>query len=122
MVTPKTSPQPCPRKDAVDQRHFAISATGLLKFGVTVGWKAITGLTKFAFKIPGMFVRANRRNTTTRNTGILLLLFLSTQFLQGCAAVEGIFKAGVWVGVIAVVAVVGIIIFIVSKIAGGGKS
>jgi hypothetical protein len=34
---------------------------------------------------------------------------------QGCAVVGGIFKAGVWVGVLAVVLIVGIIIFIISK-------
>ncbi|HEY6902016.1 MAG TPA: hypothetical protein VI233_15275 [Puia sp.] len=51
-----------------------------------------------------------------------IFLMLVTLALQSCSAIAGIFKAGVWVGVIAVVAVVAIIIFIVSKILGGGKS
>jgi hypothetical protein len=35
--------------------------------------------------------------------------------LPGCAVIGGIFKAGVWVGVLAVVLVVGIILWLVSK-------
>ena len=44
-----------------------------------------------------------------------LLLAMLTIFLPGCAVVGGIFKAGVWVGVLAVVFVVGIILYFVSK-------
>jgi hypothetical protein len=44
------------------------------------------------------------------------LLILSTQ-LMGCAVVKGIFKAGVWVGVLSVFAVIGLIIFGVTKLA-----
>ncbi len=44
------------------------------------------------------------------------LLSASSAFmLPGCAVVGGIFKAGVWVGVLGVVFIVGIIIFIVSR-------
>ena len=46
----------------------------------------------------------------------VLALLLST--LSGCQVIEGIFKAGVAVGVIVVVAVVGLIIFLLSKLAG----
>ena len=35
--------------------------------------------------------------------------------LPGCAVIGGIFKAGVWVGVLAVVLVIGIILWLVSK-------
>ncbi|HET6255730.1 MAG TPA: phosphatidate cytidylyltransferase [Puia sp.] len=35
--------------------------------------------------------------------------------LQGCAVVGGIFKAGVWVGILAVVFIVVVILVIVSK-------
>jgi hypothetical protein len=46
-------------------------------------------------------------------------LFVSALFLsfllQGCAVAGGIFKAGVWVGVLAVVIVVVVILVIVSK-------
>ena len=44
---------------------------------------------------------------------ILVVLAVST---AGCDLVEGIFKAGVWVGVIAVIAVVLLLVFIVSKL------
>ena len=39
----------------------------------------------------------------------------------GCAAIEGIFKAGVWSGILLVVVVVAIIIWIISKLFGGSK-
>ena len=44
-----------------------------------------------------------------------LLLAMLTFFLPGCAVVGGIFKAGVWVGVLAVVFIAGIILYFVSK-------
>ncbi len=37
-------------------------------------------------------------------------------FLSGCEIVGGIFKAGVWIGVLVVVAVIALIIFILRKI------
>ncbi len=39
---------------------------------------------------------------------------------SGCELIGGIFKAGVWVGVLIVVAVIALIIFIIAK--AGGKS
>jgi hypothetical protein len=56
-----------------------------------------------------------RSNTTKL---INVLLFIALLSFQACAVVGGIFKAGVWVGVIAVVIVVGIVIWIVSKASG----
>jgi hypothetical protein len=47
---------------------------------------------------------------------IALLLSLSS-----CQAIGDIFKAGVWVGVIIVVAVIGLIVFLISKASGGSK-
>ncbi|HEX3773772.1 MAG TPA: hypothetical protein VHV51_04860 [Polyangiaceae bacterium] len=38
--------------------------------------------------------------------------------LDGCAVIGGIFKAGVWVGVIAVVLVIALILGVVRAIAG----
>jgi hypothetical protein len=43
----------------------------------------------------------------------LALFSLIAIFFSGCAVVGGIFKAGVWVGILAVVAVIVIIILIV---------
>lgn len=51
-----------------------------------------------------------------KNIYFLLLLLLSS-----CQAIAGIFKAGVWTGIIFVVAVIGLLIVIVSKIFGGKR-
>lgn len=45
-----------------------------------------------------------------------LALLLST--LSGCEVIGGIFKAGVAVGVIVIVAVVGLIVFLLSRMGG----
>ena len=47
---------------------------------------------------------------------IICSLFIASQLISGCAAVEGIFKAGVWSGVIIVVIIIALIIFVISKI------
>ncbi|MGJ1415061.1 hypothetical protein ACR784_05970 [Sphingobacterium multivorum] len=41
--------------------------------------------------------------------------------VSSCAAIEGIFKAGVWSGILLVVVVVAIVIWLVSKLFGGSK-
>ncbi|MEE1884050.1 hypothetical protein [Pedobacter flavus] len=46
-----------------------------------------------------------------------LLLFITT--LSSCSVVEGIFKAGVWSGIIIVVIVLAVIIWIIGKLFGG---
>jgi hypothetical protein len=56
-----------------------------------------------------------RSNTTKL---INTLLFIALLSFQSCAVVGGIFKAGVWVGVVAVLIVVGIIIWLVTKSSG----
>jgi hypothetical protein len=48
----------------------------------------------------------------------LLLLVLAAITLPGCEIVGGIFKAGVWVGVLAVVLVIAIVGIIAGKIRG----
>jgi hypothetical protein len=47
----------------------------------------------------------------------LLLLLLVVVFLPGCAIAGGIFKAGAWVGALAVLLVIAVIGFIVAKVA-----
>ncbi len=42
---------------------------------------------------------------------ISLIVFL----LPGCQAIEGIFKAGVWTGIIVVVAIIALIIFLATR-------
>lgn len=56
---------------------------------------------------------------SNRSMLFLFLLAVLSFILPGCAVVGGIFKAGVWVGVLAVVIVVGLILFLVSR--GSGK-
>jgi hypothetical protein len=46
----------------------------------------------------------------------LLALMMS---LASCEVIGGIFKAGVWTGFILVALVIGLVIFIVSKLFGG---
>ncbi|MFV8269574.1 hypothetical protein ACNQGP_06490 [Flavobacterium sp. GT2N3] len=53
-------------------------------------------------------------------TRLLMLLVVLLSFTS-CSIIEGIFKAGVGVGVFIVIAVIAIIIFIVSKIFGRSK-
>ena len=46
---------------------------------------------------------------------ISVLLICMSAFLSSCEAIAGIFKAGMWTGIIAVVAVVGLIVYFVSR-------
>ncbi len=48
-------------------------------------------------------------------------LFL-TFFLTSCAAIGDIFKAGAYTGIIGVIVVLGVVIWLVSKLFGGGGS
>lgn len=47
-----------------------------------------------------------------------LILMLITMFYAGCAAIETIFKAGMWWGIFLVVLVIGGIFFLISKVFG----
>ncbi|WP_316785550.1 hypothetical protein [Pedobacter frigiditerrae] len=57
-----------------------------------------------------------------RKYSALAIVALLATTLSSCELVEGIFKAGVWSGVIIVVIVLALIIWLVSKVFGGGKS
>jgi len=48
-----------------------------------------------------------------RSTFIYTLLAFAVSFLAGCQIIGGIFKAGVWVGILIVVAILAVIIFII---------
>ena len=50
------------------------------------------------------------------NVVIYLLACLSMIFLPGCEVIGGIFKAGVWSGVIIVVLVLALIVFVISRL------
>lgn len=49
----------------------------------------------------------------------LAMVALLATTLTSCDAIEGIFKAGLWSGIIIVVLVLALIIWIISKIFGG---
>jgi hypothetical protein len=53
-----------------------------------------------------------------RSLLLVMLLVLSGLTLTGCEAITGIFKAGMWTGVIMVVVVLMIVGFIAAKIRG----
>lgn len=55
-----------------------------------------------------------RTSTLSR---IALLVFLGVS-AAGCELVGGIFKAGIWIGALAVVAVVVLLVVVVSKLKG----
>ena len=49
-----------------------------------------------------------------------LVAVFMTLFLTSCAAIGDIFKAGAYTGIIGVIVVLGIVIWLVSKLFGGG--
>ena len=51
----------------------------------------------------------------TGMAGRIALVLLLAIMLSGCAAIAGIFKAGVWVGVIMVVVVLGLVFALVGR-------
>lgn len=48
----------------------------------------------------------------------LLMLFIVLISFTSCSVIEGIFKAGMGVGIFIVIAVIAIVVFIISKIFG----
>lgn len=49
-----------------------------------------------------------------RNAGMISILLLSF-CLQSCSVIEGIFKAGVWVGILLVAGILFVIIYLFSR-------
>ena len=50
-----------------------------------------------------------------KRIALYCLICMIAVFFSSCAIIGGIFKAGVWVGVLIVVFIVGIIVYIASK-------
>ena len=46
---------------------------------------------------------------------LLVVSLTSTVTLAGCAAIGDIFKAGVWVGVLLVILVIGIVVWLITR-------
>jgi hypothetical protein len=45
----------------------------------------------------------------------LIVISITTFIFSGCAVIEGIFKVGVWAGIILVLVILGVIFFIISR-------
>ncbi|MDB5004831.1 MAG: phosphatidate cytidylyltransferase [Mucilaginibacter sp.] len=60
-------------------------------------------------------------NTLTMKKLNISLILLAMIALSGCSVITGIFKAGAFVGILAVVIVIGIIIWVFSMFTGGSK-
>lgn len=56
-----------------------------------------------------------------KRTSLAALLLSFTALLSSCEVIGGIFKAGVWSGVIIVVVVLALIIWLISKFTGGNR-
>ena len=52
---------------------------------------------------------------------LIALLITTTMMLTSCEVIGGIFKAGIWSGIIMVVVVVGLLIWLASKFMGGRR-
>ncbi|MBC3785546.1 hypothetical protein [Spirosoma utsteinense] len=55
-----------------------------------------------------------------RSLPVAFVALFLTLFMTSCDAIGGIFKAGAYTGIIGVVVVVAVIIWLVSKLFGGG--
>ena len=53
-----------------------------------------------------------------KNSVYVLLFIMISMSLTSCELVGDIFKAGFWVGILAVAAVIGLIVFLISKLSG----
>ncbi|WP_437919175.1 hypothetical protein [Sphingobacterium sp. LRF_L2] len=56
-----------------------------------------------------------------KKLGHLFVFGALISMLTSCEVIGGIFKAGVWSGILLVVVVIALIVWIVAKVAGGGK-
>jgi len=50
-----------------------------------------------------------------KNNQLLPILSLLVLFLSSCEAVEGIFKVGLWAGILIVVAIIAVIIWLINR-------
>ncbi|MES2848843.1 MAG: phosphatidate cytidylyltransferase [Bacteroidota bacterium] len=53
-----------------------------------------------------------------KNLSLVLVMLCCVVSLSSCEAIGAIFKAGVWSGILLVALVVGIIVFIISRLTG----
>lgn len=60
--------------------------------------------------------------TLLRFFPVAVVALLLTVFLTSCEAIGDIFKAGAYTGIIGVIVVIAVIIWLISKFFGGGRS
>jgi len=60
-------------------------------------------------------MRNNMRKIIGKILLYLIVIFTTTFIFSGCAVIEGIFKVGLWAGIILVLVIVGVIFFIISR-------
>lgn len=73
----------------------------------------------------GLIVISKSRNamkTPAQRYAILSFLFVLLLSMSSCAALGDVFKAGAWTGIIGVIVVIAVVIWLVSKLFGGGRS
>ena len=63
-----------------------------------------------------------RMKTLSRFFPMAVVALFLTLFLTSCEAIGDIFAAGAYTGIIGVIVVIAIIIWVVSKLFGGGRS
>lgn len=51
----------------------------------------------------------------SKNISVIIIAFFLVTTLSGCEAIAGIFKAGIWTGVIVIVVVVALILWLVGR-------
>lgn len=56
-----------------------------------------------------------------KRTSLMALMITMVTLLSSCEVIGGIFKAGVWSGIIMVVVVIALIIWLISKFTGGNR-
>lgn len=56
-----------------------------------------------------------------KRTSLIALMITMVTLLSSCEVIGGIFKAGVWSGIIMVVVVIALIIWLISKFTGGNR-
>lgn len=61
-------------------------------------------------------------HTSALRYTLLSVLFSLLLTLSGCSLIGGIFKAGAWTGVIAVLIVIGVVVWLFGKLKGGNRA
>ena len=51
----------------------------------------------------------------SKNISVFIIAFFLLTTLSGCEAIAGIFKAGIWTGVIVIVVVVALILWLIGR-------